>query len=281
MFAIMQLRMSVEQQILLSAIRKADLIVCQSRQPVRHRQIAYDSVQYRETTQLVSELRHSGWYSRLCYPSWYLKALSTMLAIWRLPRAELTLSASESQAWFGDSYPPVGYRLAGSPWAQSVLTIEADQKYYLTGRCKQALRTNMHHARTAGVKLAIVDYAAFDTAARQILTARRGAPDHTMARDLNERCVYYVAIDKAGTALVFAGVANFGNFGLLFIMLSRPCHPDAAAARYLTHTYVVEDLAKRGKAHLLCGPAFNTTSGKQYFMHLLGYQPMNLHYRIT
>ena len=40
--------------------------------------------------------------------------------------------------WFGDNYLPVGHKLAGSRWAQVVLTVEADQKRMITARINLA-----------------------------------------------------------------------------------------------------------------------------------------------
>ncbi len=244
--------------------------------------VHYGSEQFTIATQVIQRLRRAHWYKALCDPSWYGQACSALLTLWRLPRADLILSASESKTWFADYFPPAGRKLAGSRWGQAVLRIEDKPERYLLGRAKQALRTNLHHAKKAGIKVARVSYRAFDAAARQILTVRRGAPDHTLAPAApNHQCVYYVATDGGDLPLVFGGVANFGNFGVLFVMFSDPQHPDAAFGRYLTHTELVTDLAQRGSKYLLCGPAFNQTAGEQYFHHLLGYRACNLHYHIT
>jgi hypothetical protein len=92
-----------------------------------------------------------------------------------------------------------------------------------------------------------------------------------------QQVAYYVARDPHETPLAFAGVALFGQFAVLFTMLSHlDRHPSASWARYQLHTFLALDLGRSGVKHLLVGSALRETVGNQYFQHLLGYRARNL-----
>jgi hypothetical protein len=200
--------------------------------------------------------------------------LPVFAAVWRLPVTDLRVRQADADAWwFGHWFGP-RRRLA---W--SVLDLPATEDHYLVGRSRQALRTNLSHARALGVTSSQVPYETWFEAVNAIMRARDNEPGPEHVRPgPGQQVAYYVARDVGGTALAFAGVALFGHFAALFALVSRPDRqPDASWARYQLHTFLVFDLGSSGVEHLLTGSALRESAGYQYFQHLLGYRPRNLH----
>jgi hypothetical protein len=160
------------------------------------------------------------------------------------------------------------------------------ERDYLTGRSRQALRTNLRHARQCGVTSARVHgYEAWSEAASVIMAARpdgRRAGREMGKPEPGQRVAYYVARDADQAPLAFAAVALFGPFAVLVNLLSHPGrHPSASWARYQLHTFLALDLGRAGVRHLLVGSALRETAGNQHFQHLLGYRARNLHVEVT
>jgi hypothetical protein len=201
--------------------------------------------------------------------------IRVLAAIWRLPvidiqvrRADLCASAA---AYFSRS----GYgRLA-----RAVLELPLAEERYLVGRPRQALRTNLRHARELGVTSGRVPYETWFEAASAILGARNpgDTPGNQGKSGPGRQMAYYVARDAGGIPLVFAGAELFGQFAGLFVMTShndrRPC---TSWARYQLHTFLALDLGSSGVRYLVAGNALREPPGHQYFQHLLGYQACNL-----
>jgi hypothetical protein len=199
--------------------------------------------------------------------------LRVLATIWRLPVTDLRVRRADADAWWFGHWFGRRRRLA---WA--VLDLPAAEEHYLAGRPRQALRTNLRHARALGVTSSRVTYETWFEAANAVLRARDDKPGPGKDRPGPEQQVaYYVARDADGTALTFAGAALFGHFAVLFDLVSRPDRqPDASWARYQLHTCLALDLGRSGVKYLLVGSALRETAGNQYFQHLLGYRARNL-----
>ena len=199
--------------------------------------------------------------------------LRALPAVWRLPVTDLRVRQTDADAWWFNHWFGARRRLA---WA--VLDLPATEDHYLVGRPKQALRTNLGHARALGVTSSRVTYETWFEAVSAVLRARDNTPGPEQDRPgPGQQVAYYVARDVRGTALAFAGAALFGHFAVLFALVSRPDQqPDASWARYQLHTFLVFDLGSSGVEHLLTGSALRVPAGYQYFQHLLGYRPRNL-----
>ena len=199
--------------------------------------------------------------------------LRVLVNIWRLPVMDLRVRQADANAWWFRHWFGPRRRLG---WA--VLDLPATQDHYLVGRSKQALRTNLRHARTVGVTSSRVPYETWFEAVSAVMRARDDTPGPEQDRPgSGQRVAYYVAQDGHGTALAFAGAALFGHFAVLFALVSRPDRqPDASWARYQLHTFLAFDLGSSGVEHLLTGSALRAPAGYQYFQHLLGYRPRNL-----
>jgi len=256
---------------------------CADQPPVQRRELGYGSREFRAASDLARRLPHSPRVSALIgnvvrHPP----LIRVLIAVWQLPLVDLRVRREDADAWLG----AVG--LGGGidrdrRWAQAVLDLPTVEERYLVGRAKQALRTNLRHARALGVTSErIPTYEAWLEAANVILRARRDGP--AAAGEMGKpgpgrQVAYYVARDADEMPLAFAGVALFGQFAELFAMHSRHHvrHPSASWARYQLHTFLVLDLGCSGVKHLIAGSALRETAGNQYFQHLLGYRACNLH----
>jgi hypothetical protein len=244
--------------------------------PVRRRELHYGSWEFLAASDLARRLPYSPPVPVLIGSVVRNPALiRVFVAVWRLPVVELRVPRADADAWFGNYFGSSRRR------AQAILELPTTERHYLAGRHRQALRTNLRHARDLGVTSDRVPaYEAWFEAARVVLQAR--CDGHAVGREMDkpdpgQQMAYYVARDAHGTPLAFAGVALFGQFAVLFAMLSRPDrHPGASWARYQLHTFLALDLGRAGVRHLLVGSALRETVGNQYFQHLLGYRARNL-----
>src|SRR5215472_3445553 len=144
--------------------------------------------------------------------------LRALAAVWRLPVTDLRVRQADTDAWWFEHW--FGPRRKRA-WA--VLDLPATEDHYLVGRPKQALRTNLRHARALGVTSSRVPYETWFEAVSAVLGARDNTPGPEQDRPgPGQQVAYYVARDVHGTALAFAGAALFGHFAVLFALVSRP-----------------------------------------------------------
>ena len=246
--------------------------------PVQRRELRYGSWEFIAASDLARRLPDSPRVSSVIGSVVRDPALIRVLvAVWRLPVVDLRVQHTDADAWFGAYFGPA----RRGRLAQAVLELPTVEEHYLAGRPKQALRTNLRHARDLGVTSGrIATYEAWFEAASVILRAR---PDgKAVGREMDkpepgQQVAYYVARDAHEAPLAFASVALFGQFAVLFTMLSHlDRHPSASWARYQLHTLLVYDLGSSGVEHLITGSALREPAGHQYFQHLLGYRPRNL-----
>jgi hypothetical protein len=250
--------------------------------PVERRELRFDSKEFRAASDLARRLPYSPHASALIGNVVRDPALlRVFVAIWRLPIVYLQVQRADAAAWSGAYAGPVGRTISSARRAQAVLELPTGENHYLAGRSKQALRTNLRHARELGVTSdRIPTHEAWFEAASVVLHARPDGPE--MAREMDEpgpgqRVAYYVARDADQTPLAFARVAVFDQFAVLFTMLSHlDRQPGASWARYQLHTFLALDLGRSGVTYLVVGSALREPVGNQYFQHLLGYRARNL-----
>jgi hypothetical protein len=206
--------------------------------------------------------------------------IRVIVAVSRLPVVDLRVCRADADAWLG-TVGLIGNIVRKRRWAQAVLELPTLEEHYLAGRPKQALRTNLRHARNLGVTSdRIPTHEAWFEAASVIIHARGDGPEVARAMGKpksGQEVAYYLARDADETPLAFARVALFGQFAVLFAMLSNhDRHPSASWARYQLHTFLALDLGSSGLKYLLVGSALRESVGNQYFQHLLGYQARNV-----
>jgi hypothetical protein len=244
--------------------------------PIQRRELRYGSWEFRAASDLARQSPNSSRTLDLIGSVARQPAMLRVLAaVWRLPVTDLRLQQADADAWWFRHWFGPGRRLA---WA--VLDLPAAEEHYLVGRHRQALRTNLRHARALEVTSSRVTYETWLEAASVVLRARGAQPGPHEDRH-RRPAAYYVAQDARGTPLALAAAALFGQFAVLFALVNRPDrHPDASWARYQLHTLLALDLGRSGIEHLLTGSALREPPGNQYFQHLLGYRARNLRFKV-
>ncbi len=198
-----------------------------------------------------------------------------------LPVVEPRLTADAYRRWQRCAWPDAGTPLFGGHWAQAVIQTPVDARAYLSGRRRQALRTNLRRAGDLGVTAArLAAYDEFAAAAASVYRSRPGgaavlaglAPPSP-----SEEFVWYVA-RAAGRVepVAIAAVAIFGDVAALAVMVGDTRSTLLGYARHLLHTFVIGDLADAGVRHLVAGAVLRESAGNQYFQRLLGYRVCNL-----
>ena len=247
---------------------------------VRRREFRYGSWEFHAASDLARQLPASASASASALIASLARHPTTLLAlaaIWRLPVTDLRVRQADMDAWWFAHWFGARRRRA---WA--VLDLPTAEEPYLVGRPRQALRTNLRHARNLGLTSTRCSYEAWSEAMNSIMRARGDTPGPEEERPGPERqAAYYVARDARGTPLAFAGAALFGQFAALFSLVSRfDRQPDASWARYQLHTCLALDLGRSGVEHLLTGSALREPVGNQYFQHLLGYRARNVRIKL-
>jgi hypothetical protein len=208
------------------------------------------------------------------------RLLSAAISIAGLPTVTAELSHQNAAVWSAPNFPPATRRLAGGRRAQAILDLQSDDDLYLAGHRKQALRTNINHARRAGVTVTrLASYGEWLGPAREIYRQRPGGQEvlrQIGPPDDDEKMVYLAAISRTGTPVAIAGAVILDRLGVLFNLITRPDERDAAVSRYLIHTDLRSWLKLDGVQFLTAGSALRLGAGLQYFQHLLGYEVRNL-----
>ncbi|MBS1883560.1 MAG: hypothetical protein JSS97_11465 [Actinobacteria bacterium] len=146
--------------------------------------------------------------------------------------------------------------------AQGVLALPTDFADYIRGRHRQALRTNVGHARRAGltvVSVAIDDWApGLDDSRRAAITP--GPVERWMAFNPDGSCAADSILSVDGEVALLHGLVSFADH-----------------ARWLVHAAIVERLC--GDCGVLLtnsDDAYRLAPGAQHFQRLLGYQISHL-----
>ena len=205
----------------------------------------------------------------------------TLLSLRELPTVELRLSAAEHDRWLHARWPAGGEPLFSGHWAQAVIQTSLKEHEYLTGRHRQAVRTNIHRARELGITATrLGGYDEFAAASAPVYRSRRGGDavlaDMRSPPPSDEFAWYSASTAAHKTPVIVAAIALFGDFGVLAVMVGNRRYARLSYARYLLHTFVLCDLAARGTRHLIVGSVLRESNGNQYFQRLLGYRVCNV-----
>lgn len=223
----------------------------------------------------------AGWAARLFVLARRPREVVRLLRLLRgLPQIEIRLTESVSgrslRAHFGSRRLGVPLRRVG----QAVLVMPPDLAAYLRGRSRQALRTNLTKARSAGFTCSeVVDDEERRQIANVIYAQRPDDPHNDWSQEprLQHRGDrWFVCWDSSPTPAALAVVAVDAEFAYLRLLLSADGPNLASSARYLLHTHVVEALIAERVGKLAVGNSLRITPGLQHFQRLLGYQVYNL-----
>jgi hypothetical protein len=144
--------------------------------------------------------------------------------------------------------------------AQGVLPLPADFARYLRGRHRQALRTNLGHARRAGLtvtRTVIEDWEpGLDDTRRGLLTPGPIEWWCVRGEDAEAPPVAEAIVTVDDHVALLHGLGSSGRY-----------------ARWLVHTAIVEHLCGRCDVLLVnCDDAYLLGAGHRYFQRLLGYE---------
>jgi hypothetical protein len=160
---------------------------------------------------------------------------------------------------------------------RGVLILPPHHGEYLRGRRRQALRTNLSRAATAGIRCEILDDpsiahdVAFEVLSRRA-TRADGNDEVWRARITHPGLTFLAAFDEHGDPLAVSGAVIDDSVCLIKFAVAGDHQ-----ARWALHDHLVRILIARGVTYLLAqggGPfgALGFASNVQHYQHLLGYE---------
>ncbi len=197
-----------------------------------------------------------------------LLAGSPVLWTYRLRLPSTTIRLTESAAGH-----TIGEHFAirdGNRWryrgAQGVLPLPAEYSQYLRGRHRQAVRTNLRHARRAGLSVKFRTEDGWEPGS-----------DDSRAVHLTPAPIERWSVFNADGALIAHAILSVDeDVALLHGLVSYSAH-DFTHPRWLLHAAIVERLC--GNCTVLVtnsDDAYLIDAGNQHFQRLLGYEIMRL-----
>jgi hypothetical protein len=162
--------------------------------------------------------------------------------------------------------------------AQGVLVVPHSSQVYLRGRHRQAVRTNLHRARDERLscgRLAILpDREAFANLIDPGFTDSRERD--LLIGGLALACSCWAVFDADSQPIGLGAVSVDSDVALIWSLVCR-----GHSGRWLLHTEIVSELAKRGVSFLLVATRMTPVlePGLQYFQRLLGYRVAHLRLR--
>jgi hypothetical protein len=149
--------------------------------------------------------------------------------------------------------------------AQGVLPLPAEFSQYLRGRHRQAVRTNVGHARDAGL-----------TVSSCTIDNWVPGPDDTRSGQISAGPIERWMVLSPDGALVADSILSVDEeVALLHGLVSSVTY-----ARWLLHTAIVERLSGHCRVLLVnSDDAYSTSAGTRHFQRLLGYEIARLRLR--
>jgi hypothetical protein len=188
-----------------------------------------------------------------------MRAGSMTLARYRrnLPTVDVRLTPSLAGQMIGQHFAIRSCGRIRYRDAQGVLRLPANVSEYLRGRHRQAVRTNVGHARRTGLRAAVEfvpDWAP-------------GTDDSRLAYITPGPVERWNLVTEEGTIVAQAILSVDEEVALLQGLMSLVPH-----GRWLLHTAMVERLCGTCEVLLInCDDAYLMTPGVQHFQRLLGY----------
>ena len=208
------------------------------------------------------------------------EALRLLHLLRRLPTIEVQLTDSVSGRSLREHLTSRRYGVSLAHLAQAVLVLPSDTAIYLRGRSRQALRTNLTKARSAGFTCQEVVGGEQQKGIANGIYARRPDDPHddwSQEPRLQHRGDrWFVCWESSMAPAALAVVAVDAEFAYLRLLLAADGPHLASPARYLLHTHVVETLVGQSVGHLGVGNSLRIPPGLQHFQRLLGYGVYNL-----
>ncbi len=199
---------------------------------------------------------------------------ATALLLSRLPALTVCLSDTPAGERLRRHFGDRKWGLLHSRLAQGVLVLPEAPGRYLRGRSRQALRTNIHKARDAGISCQRLHYLGQTRAATLQLRERAGDRVHWPDEQFRlPGDVWWSARDRRGEAVALAQVTVDREWALLQLLVSSH-HP----SRCLLHSEVIEALVAAQVRYLIVNTSMAPLlePSLQYWQRLLGFRVANL-----
>ncbi len=198
---------------------------------------------------------------------------ATALLLAGLPRLTVSLSDAPAGLRLREHFDDRLWGVLHSRIAQGVLVLPEANGRYLRGRSRQALRTNIHRAREAGIACRRLDSVAERREAASHLRDRLAWPD---AQFCLPGDAWWAAHDPRRRSVALAQVTVDREWALLRSFVSNH-----RASRYLLHAEIVEALVAAGVRYLAVGASMAPLlePSLQYWQRLLGFRVVNLSLR--
>ena len=157
-----------------------------------------------------------------------------------------------------------------------MLIVPRSSQLYLRGRQRQAVRTNLRRARDAGLTCAYIARFAEREAVVNLFAAGRLDSWERKLLIGRPESSWWAVFDAKGQPIGLAMASIDSEVALIWSLMCR-----GQSGRWLLHTEIVSEMAKRGVTYLLVAtkPAPFLQPGTQYFQRLLGYQVAHLELR--
>jgi hypothetical protein len=200
---------------------------------------------------------------------------ATALLLARLPTLTVGLSDAPAGVRLREHFDDRTWGVLHSRIAQGVLVLPRERGRYLRGRSRQALRTNIHRAREAGITCRRLERVSQRRAATLQLRERLGGdrvdwPDELFSLPGD---AWWAADDPRGRSVALAQVTVDQEWALLrsFVSTHRP-------SRYLLHAEIVDSLIASGVRYLAVSASMAPLlePSLQYWQRLLGFRVVNL-----
>jgi hypothetical protein len=174
-----------------------------------------------------------------------------------LPTVDVELTASPAGQMIGQHFTIRSDGRLRYRDAQGVLRLPADFSEYLRGRHRQAVRTNVGHARRAGLRVE----------SRQIDDWAPGDGDSRFGHIQPGPVEWWLAFDSDGSLVGEAILSVDEDASLLHGLTTT-----VTFARWMLHAAIVERLCGHCRVLLVnSDEAYTLSAGNQHFQRLLGY----------
>lgn len=202
-----------------------------------------------------------------------------------IPRETVWVSQSTTGRYLASRIAP---RLGGLQFplgiARATLDIPEDASTYTRGKARQALRTNITHARRLEIICKGVTSPEERRAAVERFLLQRGwrppaTAEWERRNSISIEATHCYVAEKSGCVLALAILAVDTGTAVLLYSARQTENPDGSPARYLLQSYVVDQLSAQGVRKLFVGPTLLLADSLHYFQERVGFEPRNVRLR--
>jgi hypothetical protein len=163
--------------------------------------------------------------------------------------------------------------------AQAVMPLDGDLDNLVSGRHRQAVRTNLRRAHDLGLAAhRVPDLAGFTEIVREVGQRRGGDPDDTAHLPEPDAAIHrgYVVTDPRGVPEAYLLLAVDTRVAWVLASVGAQPGNGAALCHYLLHGAAVRDLVHAKVRYLVADGALSVPDGVGYLQRRLGYRVCNV-----